>query len=396
MTLKCPQCGSMKLYKDGMRQLADGSAVQRWLCRECGYRFSERRLENSGGKDLKRGLALRFNRRVCAWEGQAKNSARGVVALEEKADAESRAAGATGDLSKLSTRPHTMMKIFEYAWALRKQGYAEQTIRGRVKLLKRLVKLGANLYDPESVKEVIAKEKWSAGRKELAVEAYSSFLKVFGGKWDPPKYKRVRKLPFIPLESEIDQLIAGCGPKTATLLQLLKETGMRIGEAWRLKWVDVDFANNAVRVTPEKGSEPRIFRVSEKLMSMLRSLQKDSVDERVFPKSLKSQERLFYKARKRVSEKLKNPRIRQISFHTFRHWKATMEYSKTKDILHVMRLLGHKDIKNTLIYTQLISFGGDEYVAKVAHTEEEACKLVEAGFDYVCDFNGSKIFRKRK
>ncbi|MBS7634513.1 site-specific integrase [Candidatus Bathyarchaeota archaeon] len=316
--------------------------------------------------------------------------------MEENADAESRAAGATGDLSELSTRPHTMTKIFEYAWALKKQGYAEQTIRGRVKLLKRLVKLGANLYDPESVKEVIAKEKWSAGRKELAVEAYSSFLKVFGGKWDPPKYKRVRKLPFIPLESEIDQLIAGCGPKTATLLQLLKETGMRIGEAWRLKWVDVDFANNAVRVTPEKGSEPRIFRVSEKLMNMLRSLQKDSVDEGVFPKSLKSQERLFYKARKRVSEKLKNPRIRQISFHTFRHWKATMEYSETKDILHVMRLLGHKDIKNTLIYTQLVSFGGDEYVAKVAHTEEEACRLVEAGFDYVCDFNGSKIFRKRK
>jgi hypothetical protein len=27
---------------------------------------------------------------------------------------------------------------------------------------------------------------------------------------------------------------------------------------------------------------------------------------------------------------------------------------------------------------------------------EEACRLVEAGFEYVCDFNGNKIFRKRK
>jgi hypothetical protein len=61
-----------------------------------------------------------------------------------------------------------------------------------------------------------------------------------------------------------------------------------------------------------------------------------------------------------------------------------------------MRLLGHKDIKNTLVYTQLVNFGGDEYVAKVAHSEEEACNLVEAGFEYVCDFNGNKIFRKRK
>ncbi|MDW8049313.1 MAG: hypothetical protein RMJ07_06540 [Nitrososphaerota archaeon] len=73
-----------------------------------------------------------------------------------------------------------------------------------------------------------------------------------------------------------------------------------------MKWVDVDFANNAIRITPEKGSEP-IFRVSEKLMSMLKTLQKDSESERVFQKSLKSQKRLFYKARKKVSEKLKNP-----------------------------------------------------------------------------------------
>jgi len=26
----------------------------------------------------------------------------------------------------------------------------------------------------------------------------------------------------------------------------------------------------------------------------------------------------------------------------------------------------------------------------------EACKLVEAGFEYVCDFDGMKVFRKRK
>jgi len=37
----------------------------------------------------------------------------------------------------------------------------------------------------------------------------------------------------------------------------------------------------------------------------------------------------------------------QIHFHTFRHWKATMEYHKTKAILHVMKVLGHKNINNT-------------------------------------------------
>jgi hypothetical protein len=73
-----------------------------------------------------------------------------------------------------------------------------------------------------------------------------------------------------------------------------------------------------------------------------------------------------------------------------------MEYHKTKDILHVMRLLGHKSIKNTLIYTHLLDFEDEEYVSRVAKTIQEACKLVEAGFDYVCEIDDVKLFRKRK
>jgi transposase-like protein len=43
----CPECGSTRLYKDGLRYLADGQTIQRWLCRSCGYRFSETRLNCS-------------------------------------------------------------------------------------------------------------------------------------------------------------------------------------------------------------------------------------------------------------------------------------------------------------------------------------------------------------
>lgn len=99
---------------------------------------------------------------------------------------------------------------------------------------------------------------------------------------------------------------------------------------------------------------------------------------------------------KDLARKLKNPRIRGITFHTFRHFKATMEYHKTKDILHVMRILGHKNIKNTLVYTQLVDFQDDDYVSRVAKTIEEACQLIEAGFEYVCEMDDVKIFRRRK
>jgi hypothetical protein len=61
-----------------------------------------------------------------------------------------------------------------------------------------------------------------------------------------------------------------------------------------------------------------------------------------------------------------------------------------------MRLLGHKNIKNTLIYTQLIEFEEDEFVCKVAKTVKEAGGLIENGFDFICEFDGARLFRKRK
>ena len=86
----------------------------------------------------------------------------------------------------------------------------------------------------------------------------------------------------------------------------------------------------------------------------------------------------------------------QITFHSFRHWKATMEYHKTRDILHVKEILGHKSLDNTMLYTQLIKFKDDDFSGRVAHNEEEALQLIESGYDFVCDFDGNKLFRRRK
>ena len=73
-----------------------------------------------------------------------------------------------------------------------------------------------------------------------------------------------------------------------------------------------------------------------------------------------------------------------------------MEYHRTKDILYVKQLLGHKRIESTMIYTQLVNFEHDDFHVKVATSLKEACGLVEAGFEYVTDMDQNKIFRKRK
>lgn len=107
----------------------------------------------------------------------------------------------------------------------------------------------------------------------------------------------------------------------------------------------------------------------------------------------------YAEQRERIANKVQNPRLNKIMFKTLRTWKGTMEYHRTKDVLYVMQVLGHKNIKNTLIYIQLeeaLFQDQVDFISKVAKTEAEACVLIEAGFDFVCDFDGHKLFRKRK
>jgi len=214
--------------------------------------------------------------------------------------------------------------------------------------------------------------------------------------WRPPKYEQTRKLPFIPLESELDALIASAGKKMATILQLLKEVPIRIGEACRLKWIDLDSEHNALTINePEKRGLPRMFKVGARLVTMLNALPRKN--EYIFGGTkANNAAKYLWDIRKRVAHKLQNPRFLSIHLHTFRHWNATMEYHKTKDILHVMKRLGHRHIENTLIYTQLIQFESDDFHSGVAETIDEAKKLVEAGFEYVCTHENIMLFRKRK
>jgi len=49
-------------------------------------------------------------------------------------------------------------------------------------------------------------------------------------------------------------------------------------------------------------------------------------------------------------------------------------------------------LNNTMIYTQLTSFTDNEFIASIAHTEEEVCKFVEARFFFSEDFTRNSRF----
>jgi len=429
---KCPQCASQgPFYKDGLRYCEDGSSVQRWLCRGCGYRFSEPNVQvdvsgkinvpQSGPKLLKNRViseqfaleeslnssSLSFRKNVVsnhrlttagkALNAFAYNDCKHQVCVSNKG-AKNLSATETktvaGDISQQDIKG----KIIAYMWHLQKQGRCDGTIQGYRQKLTQLMREGVNLSDPESVKEYLAHKKQLENSKFYTMVVYDGFLKFLGVSWQKPNYRPTRRLPFLPTEDELNSLIACTGKTISTLLLLLKESGIRLSEALSLQWTDIDNERNVIILnTPKKHSEPRIFKVSTTLLGKLGQLPKTG--NMIFANHLRqSVSQNFRVQRKRIAFKLGNPRLEKIHFHTLRHWKATMEYAKTRDILHVMQVLGHRNIKNTLIYTQLVKMEKeDNFYSATAKTATGAKDLVESGFEYVCTTPEMvMVFRKRK
>jgi len=373
--MDCPECGSIQIVKSGVQILNNGEEKQRLKRSDCGRKFSENYI---------RFVEQKKKRQLCA-----------VLKEAKKLDSVTETKTVTGNVKG---------KVLEYYFKMKRDGYAESTIRLTNTALRVLIKRGADLTDPETVKEVIAKQDWSGNRQRNVINAYSKFLKFLGLKWTPPKYTITRKIPFIPTEQEIDDLIAGCPNTVATFLQLLKETAMRCGEALRLNWKDVDLERRIITLNePEKGSNPRIFNeLSGKLLAMLDTLPREN--GKLFgTRTRNSLKNTFCRARKRLAHKLGNPRLKEIHFHTLRHWKATMLYHYKPDMLEVAEFLGHKELRNTRLYIQLEkrlfkNLPNDLFITRIAHNPEEACSYVEVGFEYVSGaFNDvGQIFRKRK
>jgi integrase len=120
-------------------------------------------------------------------------------------------------------------------WASKK-GYRRSTIEASVRALRSIARQ-VDLLDSQGTLAYLAKLGVSESRKEKLATDLQRFYEFRGIPFTPPRYRRVQRLPFIPLETEIDAVISGCGKRTARFLRLIKETGIRPGEAWNLRWI---------------------------------------------------------------------------------------------------------------------------------------------------------------
>ena len=378
--VQCPECTSQRLWKDGIRKTLQGD-VQRYLCRDCGLRFSNSPLKENFRQEISRSSSIGSTCQIGATP-KAHGLVKNLVKVEPLKEGP---AGAT------KTDKATIKGlIVQFAFWLQKEGHKNSSYP---QILKRLANNGADLLDPESVKETIAKRKCKDGTKILEVYAYDAFTRMLNIEWSKPHYVQEEILPFIPEERELDQLIAACKSKRmAAFLQTLKETFADPGEALKLRWIDL--TGNVISIRPVKGHSPRQLTISNKLIAMLNSLPR--TEERIFPTTYTIMNRIFWRMKKRVANIVENPRLKAVTFNTFRHWGATMIYHQTRNLLLVKKILGHKRIDSTLKYTQLVCLKEDEYDVTAATTIEEDQELLKAGFEYVTERNDVKLYRRPK
>jgi integrase len=282
---------------------------------------------------------------------------------------------------------------------MKKNAYADTTIKATGKRLRSLQR-NCNLKDPENVKAYIANKKCGSGFKETLVETYAILMKSVNQQWQQPFYQRYDKQPKIPTEEKINMLIANARPRMALFLSMSKDLGTRPIELTWLQVKHINLDNGVVNITSAKHCVGRTLKMKQTTLEMLKKYivkKQLNQDSRLFPTESENISNEYRKTRNALAQKLQDPTIQQIRLYDFRHYYATMLYHKTRDLLHVKAHLGHKDLRTTLRYTQLLeTLENDEYTCKTATNVKEATNLIENGFEYVTEIDGTKLFRKRK
>jgi len=281
---------------------------------------------------------------------------------------------------------------------MKNNGAGEYTLKWSAKTLKFLSK-HTDLNNPESVKSFIASLTSGDGYKHNLCLSYDKYAKYCGIEWKMPTYKRTDRRIKLPTKEKLEMLIASARKPLNIKLQMSMETGLRPVELCNLKVKDIDLTQRLVYPTTAKNGASRTLKISNSLTAQLIDhITSNSLapNDKLFKGTAENYSKYYRQRRNALAKKLQDPTIHLIRLYDFRHYFATMTYHKTKDILFTKQQMGHKKLETTLIYTQLLNLNDDEWTCKTAKNVTEATQLIEAGFEYITEIDGLKLFRKRK
>jgi len=168
-----------------------------------------------------------------------------------------------------------------------------------------------------------------------------------------------RKLPEILSMEEVALILrAVSNIKHRCILFLIYSGGLRLGEVINLRVKDIDSARMTMKVRQGKGKKDRYTLLSDKALELLRVYFRqyrpkiwlfEGEDGSRY--SYRSVQEIFYKAVRKSGVK------KHATVHTLRHSFATHLLESGTDIRYIQELLGHSNIKTTLIYSHVTRRG---------------------------------------
>jgi len=225
--------------------------------------------------------------------------------------------------------------------------------------------------------------------------------KDLDGPIDALRAQKPKRLPTVLTKEEVRKVISHLPGTPRLMASLLYGSGLRLMECLRLRVKDLDFAQRQIIVRDGKGQQDRVTMLPESLIAPLQEhlqrvkrLHEEDLDkgygavylpdalERKYPNASRGWAWQYVFPSDRLSEDPRTGIVRRhhldesnlqkavkeaarlagiaklVGPHTFRHSFATHLLQNGYDIRTVQELLGHKDVKTTMIYTHVLQRGG--------------------------------------
>jgi len=160
--------------------------------------------------------------------------------------------------------------------------------------------------------------------------------------------KENRRMRYLEQHEKVN-LLNACPTATKRIVFFALNTGMRQGEILNLRWKDVDFKMNLIKIRHSKAGKPRYVTMNSELVKMLKSMP--SISEYVFGNKIGKAEWTLY--RKPFEKAVKKAGLTDFCFHDLRHCFASDLVMKGVDLKTVSELLGHATMQMTERYAHL-------------------------------------------